>query len=177
MATKKYFIDKRVMKTPGLNSEYSSDLGNLENLLDLKTYIQSVIAETGISSTTVTTDEVAELTPGNSVEFPDDLKTDIIAELTAAAGVTIDGLLIKDGGLTLTDTNIILSTSTGTKIGTATTQKLGFWNAAPIAQPTTAVVAAAFAANSSGIADDTATFGGYTIGKVVAALKLAGILA
>lgn len=32
--------------------------------------------------------------------------------------------------------NIILTTTTGTKIGTATTQKLGFWNAAPIVQPT-----------------------------------------
>ena len=30
--------------------------------------------------------------------------------------------------------NIIVNTTTGTKIGTATTQKLGFWNAAPVAQ-------------------------------------------
>lgn len=32
--------------------------------------------------------------------------------------------------------NIILTTTTGTKIGTATTQKLGFWNATPVVQPT-----------------------------------------
>lgn len=32
--------------------------------------------------------------------------------------------------------NVILGTTTGTKIGTATTQKLGFWNATPIAQKT-----------------------------------------
>ena len=32
--------------------------------------------------------------------------------------------------------NFILNTTTGTKIGTATTQKLGFWNATPIVQPT-----------------------------------------
>ncbi len=33
------------------------------------------------------------------------------------------------------DTNFILGTSTGTKIGTGTSQKLGFWNATPIVQP------------------------------------------
>ena len=36
---------------------------------------------------------------------------------------------IKDG------TNIPLDTTTGTKLGTATTQKLGFWNATPIVRP------------------------------------------
>lgn len=41
---------------------------------------------------------------------------------------------------------------------------------------TTAVAAAAFVANTSGIADDTATFGGYTIGQIVAALKNHGLL-
>jgi len=38
--------------------------------------------------------------------------------------------------LTMADAkNIILNTTTGTKIGTATTQKLGFYNATPVAQP------------------------------------------
>jgi hypothetical protein len=32
--------------------------------------------------------------------------------------------------------NIALGTTTGTKIGTATTQKLAFWNATPVVQPT-----------------------------------------
>jgi hypothetical protein len=44
-------------------------------------------------------------------------------------------------------------------------------------QETTAVTAAAFVANTSAIVDDTATFGGYTIGQVVAALKAQGLLA
>lgn len=40
-------------------------------------------------------------------------------------------------GLTLTDAkNVVLGTTTGTKIGTATSQKLGFFNATPIVQPT-----------------------------------------
>lgn len=79
---------------------------------------------------------------------------------------------------TLTEgTNIVLGTATGTKIGTATTQKLGLWNATPIVQPTTAVAAATFVANTSLIANDTATFDGYTIGQVVKALRNCGILA
>jgi hypothetical protein len=36
----------------------------------------------------------------------------------------------------LSDVNIILGTTTGTKIGTATTQKLAFFNATPVVQPT-----------------------------------------
>lgn len=73
--------------------------------------------------------------------------------------------------------DIVAGTSTGTKIGTATSQKLGIWNATPIVQPTTGVAAASFTANTSGIADDTATFDGYTIGQVVKALRNIGLLA
>jgi len=41
------------------------------------------------------------------------------------------------GNLQLADArNVILGTTTGTKIGTATTQKLGFYNATPVVQPT-----------------------------------------
>jgi hypothetical protein len=92
--------------------------------------------------------------------------------VTKIAATTLTGLL------TIADAiDIALDTTTGTKIGTATGQKLGFWNAAPIAQPTTAIAAATFAANTSGIADDTATFDGYTLGQVVKALRNAGLLA
>jgi hypothetical protein len=73
--------------------------------------------------------------------------------------------------------DFILDTTTGSKIGTATSQKLGFWNATPIIQPTTAIAAATFVANTSGIANDTATWDGYTIGQVVKALRNEGLLA
>lgn len=73
--------------------------------------------------------------------------------------------------------NITFGTTTGTKIGTATTEKIGFWNTTPIVQPTTAITAGAFVANTSNIADDSATFDGYTLGQVVAALRSAGLLA
>jgi ribosomal protein L24E len=39
-------------------------------------------------------------------------------------------ITVSDGG------NVVLGTTTGTKIGTATTQKLGFYNATPVVQPT-----------------------------------------
>jgi hypothetical protein len=40
------------------------------------------------------------------------------------------------GGLTIADANnIAVGTTTGTRIGTGTTQLLGFWNATPAAQP------------------------------------------
>lgn len=73
--------------------------------------------------------------------------------------------------------NLVFNAGTGSKIGTATGQKIGFWNATPIIQPTTAIAAGAFVANTSGIADDTATFDGYTIGQIAAALRSAGLLA
>jgi hypothetical protein len=46
------------------------------------------------------------------------------------AGLTLTGTL------TLSDSNVALGTTTGTKIGTATSQKLGFFNATPVIQPT-----------------------------------------
>jgi hypothetical protein len=50
-------------------------------------------------------------------------------------------------------------------------------NVIKIYRETTAVAAAAFVANTSLIANDSATFGGYTMGQVVAALKAQGLLA
>ena len=73
--------------------------------------------------------------------------------------------------------NITLGTATGTLLGAAANNKLGIWGATPIVQPTTAVAAATFVANTSGIVNDTATFDGYTIGQVVKALRNAGLLA
>lgn len=68
-------------------------------------------------------------------------------------------------------------TSTGTtSLGNAGTDLIGFYGATPVDQATTAITAAAFLAGTSGIADDTATFGGYTIGQIVAALQDIGIL-
>ena len=45
--------------------------------------------------------------------------------------------IVGVGDLTLNDaSDIIVNTTTGTKIATATSQKLGFWNTTPVIQPT-----------------------------------------
>lgn len=53
---------------------------------------------------------------------------------------------------------------------------VGFYGVTAVPRPTTAVSPATFVANTSGIADDSATFGGYTIGQIVTALKSLGAL-
>jgi len=61
----------------------------------------------------------------------------------------------------------------------APTGRLSFFNNAPLAaQPTNTITAATpFTANTSGIANDTATYGGYTVGQIVAALQALGLIA
>ena len=55
--------------------------------------------------------------------------------LDLTQGAVVHGTLTTDA-ITMRDAqNIILNATTGTKIGTATTQKLGFFNATPVAQP------------------------------------------
>lgn len=107
----------------------------------------------------------ANLTVDNSGSF-----SCVGAVTLGATGVT--------GNITMSDQrNIVLNTGTGTKIGTSALQRLGFWNATPIAQPTTGVASASFSTNTSGLVDDSATFDGYTMGQVVKALRNAGLLA
>jgi hypothetical protein len=73
--------------------------------------------------------------------------------------------------------HFVVGTSTGTKIGTATSQKLSLWNATPIVQPTTGVAAATFVANTGTAVNDASTFDGYTMKQVVKALRNIGALA
>lgn len=71
--------------------------------------------------------------------------TIIGADITGLAADTTNNVILGSGGAIrlrfdgtkwlLTDLDIALGTTTGTKIGTATNQKLGFFNATPIVQP------------------------------------------
>lgn len=60
---------------------------------------------------------------------------------SAAADVTLsrsaaNTLALGTGdSLQIADGNVVLSATTGTKFATATTQKLAFWNATPVARP------------------------------------------
>jgi hypothetical protein len=66
--------------------------------------------------------------------------------LTISGGSATLGTPVLDisaSGVTLGDAvNIIINATTGTKIGTATTQKLSLWNATPVVQPASANQAA-----------------------------------
>ncbi|OAI39604.1 hypothetical protein AYO40_01180 [Planctomycetaceae bacterium SCGC AG-212-D15] len=92
---------------------------------------------------------------------------------------------VTSGSITMSDPgNIILGTTTGTKIGTATNQKLGFFNATPVIQPATTgeliglngkadTTANATNMNSNGNLGATL----YDYNDIVKALKQVGILA
>ena len=99
--------------------------------------------------------------------------------LAVTGASTLTGLLAANGGITLGDAqNIAFNTTTGTKIGATTSQKLSFWAATPIVQPTTAVASATVASPGGGSVIKTDdTFDGYTIAQVVKALRNAGLLA
>lgn len=80
-------------------------------------------------------------------------------------------------------TSIISNASGGVKIGTAITQKLGFYDAAPVAQQATTGTTTGFTAGSGTAAKDDSTYTGgsgtkaYTVGDIVLALKNLGLLA
>lgn len=95
-----------------------------------------------------------------------------------------DTVSLSAAAITLTDAvNIIVGSSTGTKFGTGTGQKLGFWNATPVAQYAATGTTAGFTAGSGTAANSDSTYTGdvgssaYTVGDIVAALKKCGIMA
>lgn len=70
------------------------------------------------------------------------LTTDLAAKATDTAVLHLAGTETLTGnktfgaGLTMADAqNVVIGTTTGTRIGTATTQKISFYNATPIVQP------------------------------------------
>jgi hypothetical protein len=94
------------------------------------------------------------------------------------------GLLTVGGGITMTDAgNFAFGTTTGTKIGTATTQKLSLWNATPIVQPSSTGETTGWTTGGGSAATSTDTYTGntgtkaYTINDIVKHLKNIGALA
>ena len=108
---------------------------------------------------------------GSTSSFPMLVRSGTTLSLKLADGTSGGTFDLSDGA------NISAGTTTGTKIGTATTQKLGLWNATPIVQPTTGVASAtrSAGAGTSVLVDDT--FDGYTLAQIVKALRNIGALA
>lgn len=89
---------------------------------------------------------------------------------------TLTNKTIGAGGLTfIAGADITINATTGTKIGQAGS-RIALFGATPDLRPTNTITASAFVANTSLIANDTATFGGYTIGQIAAALIRLGAL-
>ncbi len=112
-----------------------------------------------------------------------DVVTDVAVVIRAAAAQTApvqewqNSSGVAQLAIAANGRDFVLDTTTGTVWGTATNQKQAWWGATPIVQPTTAIAAATFVANSSGIVDDSATFDGYTIGQIVKILRDIGAAA
>ncbi len=62
------------------------------------------------------------------------------ANITVASAT--GGFTVSGGNLDVSAVNLVTDTTTGTKIGTATNQKIGFFNSTPIVQPTGNVLTA-----------------------------------
>ncbi len=104
--------------------------------------------------------------------------------VTITPATTITGILTSGGGITMADAkNIVLNATTGTIIGTATTQKLSFFNATPVVQPAANADTTTAAAGSTTTVFLNTTFNGtsgtaaFTVGGIVTALKRLGLLA
>ena len=154
---KKYFLDKRTfVNTKNLGGgllQTSASPANtqldLANFLDLQNYIQEVAQEVVAGAPVEIFPNGTAAAPG--LTFVGDTDTGIYLVGNNILGFSVAGAKVLDvrtsqvtvsGTFVLQDFNVLLGTTTGTKLGTATTQKLGFWNATPIVQPTTAVAGA-----------------------------------
>lgn len=114
-----------------------------------------------------------------------------ISQLTALAATpdATDELVISDGGVTrkisvsnltaatlglagtkavLDGVNLSFGTTTGTKFGTATTQKIGFYGATPVVQPASANQAAAAAQTQDTVTDSTGGSATTTLAAITA---------
>jgi hypothetical protein len=113
------------------------------------------------------------------------LGTDVFVFRNGTTAITIDAAsgITTTGGITLADAkDLAFGTSTGTKIGTATSQKIGFWNKTPVVQPSSTGESAGFTAGAGTTVTHLSTFTGnsgstaYTISDIVKHLKAIGVL-
>lgn len=165
----------------GGNTLSGTELGYVDGITPgTATASKALVLNSSKGIATITTATVTTLTAPT-------IKAGTLQASDATAAATIansTGIVTVSGGLTMTDAkDIAVGSTTGTKIGTAASQKLGFFNATPVVQQNTTGTVTGFTAGSGSTAKDDSTYTGnsgataYTVGDVVKALKALGFLA
>ena len=109
-------------------SEFSSITGSTINEQDLLTLVHVFEVDPVLRNKKITFTEFKEYL---NLYYPNTSSGGFTGNITINGNITISGLVsLPDAS------NVQLGTGTGTKIGTAITQKIGFYNATPVVQPT-----------------------------------------
>ena len=109
-------------------SEFSSITGSTINEQDLLTLVHVFEVDPVLRNKKITFIEFKEYL---NLYYPNTSPGGFTGNITLNGNITISGLVsLPDSS------NVQLGTGAGTKIGTATTQKIGFYNATPVVQPT-----------------------------------------
>lgn len=150
--------------------------------------VLNVNANTGSVVTGITI--VGAATGGGVAITATDSGTDtaLILNAKGTGGISLNatatGTVTIGSSLTFADAkNIVFNATTGTKIGTATTQKLAFYNSTPITQPAANTDTTTGAAGGTTAIYLNTTFTGaggtaaFTVGGVITQLKALGLLA
>jgi hypothetical protein len=109
-------------------SEFSSITGSTIDEQDLLTLVHVFEVDPVLRNKKITFTEFKEYL---NLYYPNTSPGGFTGNITLNGNVTISGLVSLPNS-----SNIQLGTGAGTKIGTATTQKIGFYNATPVVQPT-----------------------------------------
>ena len=109
-------------------SEFSSITGSTIDEQDLLTLVHVFEVDPVLRNKKITFTEFKEYL---NLYYPNTSPGGFTGNVTLNGNVTISGLVSLPNS-----SNIQLGTGAGTKIGTATTQKIGFYNATPVVQPT-----------------------------------------
>ncbi len=169
-------VTGKVSQYPLVVEVPSTSLGVRINY-DTNTFTTVLGSAAGAGQFTDGTRSVTLANGGVAAQFTDGTRFVQFGDGSFAICITAGNFQFQSGG------NIETDTSTGTKIGTAANQLLGFYGAATVVQPATTGTTSGFTQNSGSNVNVDSVFTGntgsaaYTIGDVVKALKDLGLLA
>jgi hypothetical protein len=149
---------------------------SLEDIPDLSSLY--VVQQNYFPASQIPTGAIAFTTASGKIEYDQQLFFDKSTNYLNINGSILATSDIYTSGNISVSGNIIIA-GTGTKIGTSTSQKIGFWNATPVVQPASGSLGSATFDSPGGgnVIKTDDTFDGYTVQQVVKALRDVGILA